>query len=183
MKDKLSRIWGDLSKKWGLSTISQCSYDGDNNVYLIESEKEVINFDEVSKELAKELQVNKPSSVDALYIQDDMLHLVEFKNTHNPKPDEVRVKVHDTLAMLKLSNFITDDDYKLIKIILVRKFKATTIKNIRRMKNAGVQLKLKMGLDFLQKVYPSVEFFDMSPDEYKKLINMPNESEVASCTP
>ena len=182
MKDKFSHIWGDLSKRGGLSTITQCSYDDDNKVYLIKSEKEVIHFDEVSKELAKALQVNKPSSVDALYIQDDMLYLVEFKNTRNPKPDEVRVKVHDTLAILKLSNLITSADHQFIKVILVRKFKGTAIKERRRLKNAGIPLRLKMGLDFLKKVYPSIEFFDMSPDEYKKLINIPNESEAPACT-
>ena len=182
MKGKFSHIWGDLSKRVGFSTITRCSEDDDKKVHLIESEKEVIDFDDVSEVLAKDLQVNKPSSVDALYIQDDMLYLVEFKNT-NPKSDEMRVKIHDTLAILKISGYITDTDHKFIKIILVRKFKSTAIKERRRLKNAGLQPKLKKGLDFLQKVYPSVEFFDMSPDEYKKLINTSNESEVVVCTP
>ena len=182
MTDKLSHLWGDLSEKVGFSTITKCSEDDDKKVHLIKSEKMVINFDEVSRVLAKELQVAKPSSVDTLYIQDGLLYLVEFKNTTTPKPDEVRVKVHDTLAILKLSGYITDDDHQFIKMILVRKFKGTARKERRRLENAGLQLQLKKGLDFLQKAYPLVEFFDMNPDDYSESINTTDDSEVSSCT-
>jgi len=182
MKDKLSHLWGDLSEKIGLSTITECSKDDDKKVHLVKSEKVVVDFDDASKALAKDLQVDKPSSVDSLYVQGDFLYLVEFKNTIKPKPDEVRVKVHDTLATLKLSGYITDADHQFIKVILVRKFKGTATKERRRLENAGLKPKLKKGLDFLQKVYPLVEFFDMSPDDYKESINTSNNREVTPCT-
>jgi len=182
MADKFSLLWGDLSEKVELSTITKCSEDDDKKEYLVKSEKVVINFDEVSKILAKELQVAKPSSVDTLYVQDGLLYLIEFKNTTKPKPDEVRVKVHDTLAILALSGYITDADHHFIKMILVRKFKGTARKEGRRLENAGLQPQLRKGLDFLQKVYPFVEFFDMSPDDYKELINKQNNNEVSPCT-
>jgi len=184
MKDKFSRVWGDLvnNENVGLSNIRECSYDKDNDMYLIDSKKDTINFDKASEVLAKKLRVNKPSSVDSLYVQDEMLYLVEFKNTFDPKPDEIRVKVHDTLAILKLSEYITDSDYSFIKIIIVRKRTRKVEEKIRGIKKAGKVPKAKMGLDFLQLVYPRVEFFDMNPNEYKKFINNESVSEVSSCT-
>ena len=154
----------------GVSTIKECSRDDSNEFYLVESEKEVLNFDDVCEFFAKEIGVNKPSSVDSIYFQDNKLCLVEFKNTDYPKPEEIRTKIHDTLAMLRLRGYISDNDYKLIKVISVKKFKGTALKERHHLRNAGLPIKLKSGLDFLQKVYPAIEFFEMNPEDYKESI-------------
>ena len=174
MIGKFSYVWGNLSNKVGTSTIRKCSYGGPvgSKTYLVESEKIVINFDDASEALAEQLQVKKPDSVDALYIQDERLYLVEFKNTDDPNYEQVKMKIHDTLAILMRFDYITYSDLPFINIILVRKFKSKEKRNMHHIKKAGKVPRLKLKLNFIQKVYQT-NVFDISPEEYKKLI-IPN---------
>ena len=193
MEDKFSRIWGDLLNRVGTSTIRECSYGGakGKEMHLVDSTRIVIEFDYVSEELAKELNVEKPTSVDALYIQDGKLCLVEFKNTDKFDDsdkkkgkdywEEVKMKIHDTLVILQRFDYISWADFPLIQIIVVRKFNSKDRTRVLEMQKAGKTPRLNMKLNFLQKAYQT-NIFDMNPDEYKKLINTPNDSEVVVCT-
>ena len=194
MKDKLSNIWGDLSKKVGLSTIRKCSFGNDK--LFIESDKAVINFDDAKQVLMKEWfeewkrknwRTAEFTSVDCLYIQNDKLFLVEFKNTENVNNKDVKIKIQDTLALLSRFYSIERNEFSHIEIILVRKFKSTSAYNAKRSirefpnKKANYVPRFSTHLDFLQKVYQT-KISVLSPTDYEKLINTPSESEVSVCT-
>ena len=91
--------------------------------------------------------------------------------------EEVKMKIHDTLAILQRFNYLTYDDFSLIQIIIVRKFNSKEVTRILEMRKAGKVPKLNMRLNFVQQAYQT-NIFDMSPDEYKKLINTSNELNV-----
>ena len=194
MKDKFSNIWGDLSKKIELSTISDCSFGNDK--LFIKSNIEAINFDKAKLVLMQEWfeewkrKKMKPAeftSVDCLYIQNGKLFLVEFKNTENINNKDVKVKIQDTLALLSRFYSIERDDFSHIEIILVRKFKSISSTDAKRSirefpnKKANYVPRFSTHLDFLQKVYQT-KISVLSPTDYEKLINTPNESEVSVST-
>lgn len=63
------------------STLKDTSFDDAGNDYLLDDMQEVLDFDEVSKQVAEQLRLgNQPRSCDALYIGKDFIYLLEFKN-------------------------------------------------------------------------------------------------------
>ena len=62
-----------------LSTLKNTSYDRDNEIYLCQSDKEVVDFDALTLKLNPKKQ---PSSYDALLIEesDKEVFCIEFKN-------------------------------------------------------------------------------------------------------
>ncbi len=68
-----------------LSTFKQCSYDSDNNVYLVNNETKCFDLDNYFKEKFKELEVgDRPKSLDSIYSKThnflSKCLMVEFKN-------------------------------------------------------------------------------------------------------
>ena len=92
------------------STLGEKSKD-DNGNCVIESDQEVFDFDEITKEIADIYCVKKPlTSCDALYIKDDdHIYLIEFKNTRKsnmPKKELFR-KAFDSISNLAFAFFST----------------------------------------------------------------------------
>ena len=204
MNDQFSNIWGDLSNRVGLSTIRDCSRGGkSDSEYMVSSEKEAIKFDfDGTKDKSaievlmagwfhewekKGWQKTIPKGVDCLYIQNGKLFLVEFKNQTKVDNKDVKIKIHDTLALLSSFYSIERSEFSQIEIILIRKFKSTSSyaskKNMRDFvnKKANFVPRFSTHMDFLQKVYQT-KISVLSPTDYEKLIETPNDSEVVVCT-
>ena len=169
MPSKFNQIWDDLKNEFQFSTIKDCSFDTDNKVYLIDQdlEKAVFDFDHVTEEWAREkLGCRKPRSVDALYMESDNLHLVEFKNQVDIDHNKVKAKIHDTLSLLNYFYKFKQSDFEKIKITLVRNGKKVSPKGVghRRLdKKSGSSC--PPSLEFLQKVY-RIKISKVTKDEF-----------------
>lgn len=108
-------------------TIRQASYDDANGVSLIDDEKiRVYLLDEISKEIAKEYEIDIPSSCDALCTHQENIFIIEFKNREykdiTPKDKrDIRKKAYRTPEIL-LNNFYRDwtmDDLAKHAVLLI----------------------------------------------------------------
>ena len=74
------------------STFKETSFDDNNNIHLCKDEsQEVINFDKILK--SKYPDSNKrPKSFDAIYIYDDTIFCIEFKNQKPSYIDNSEIK-------------------------------------------------------------------------------------------
>ena len=90
------------------STLKETSKDmsnKDKTLYMTESLKSVVNFDDVKSAYVKNLCISEiPKSNDALFINDrNNLVFVEFKNGFMGKPEKkfaVRKKIYDSIIIL-----------------------------------------------------------------------------------
>lgn len=94
----------ELDYKRFQKTLAEVSKD-DNGSSLIENEKEVFDFDEITEVLAKQYRAGKPQcSCDALHIKDEEhIYLIEFKNarsSHVPKKS-LKLKAYDSIMTLQ----------------------------------------------------------------------------------
>ena len=176
MNSKFENIWKDFSEDQsiGISTIEDCSFDDDNKVVLINSEKPAINFDKASEVLVKRLDIRqKPKSVDCLYLENEWLILTEFKNITkiNKKIDDIKLKIHDSLLLLNFLYKFDEDDFRFTEIIIVQKGNAPVASNqkssshLKGLANSSCPPRLK----FLQKGY-RIKISSMYQDEYLKRI-------------
>lgn len=91
-------------------TLRKASYDDANDVSLIEDDKtRVYLLDEISKEIAKEYEIDIPSSCDALHMADEDIFIIEFKNREykdisSKDKRDIRKKAYQTPELL-LSDF------------------------------------------------------------------------------
>lgn len=70
-----------LDKTKIISTLKQTSKDDAGHAYLLSDMQEVYDFDEVSKQVSAQLRLGRqPRSCDALYIGEEYIYLLEFKN-------------------------------------------------------------------------------------------------------
>lgn len=68
------------------STLQKRSEDDQGN-YFIDSQQEVLDFDEITQEVADQYRNKKPTaSCDALYVKDDShIYLIELKNARRSR--------------------------------------------------------------------------------------------------
>ncbi len=80
-----------------IATLKDTSFDKDNNVYMINSNINVIDFDSVKDDYIENLKLTeKPKSNDALLkVNEDKFVFIEFKNGV-VKPFNVRRKIYDS---------------------------------------------------------------------------------------
>lgn len=116
------------------STLKECSFDSANSVYLVEEAIECINFDVVKSTFARNTQISEMSSVDAFFMKDNKYYLIEFKNQHSVKWKDVRLKVHESLLILKNDLGINGNELYKIEVI-------TVIKNNRKKQGALDQIR------------------------------------------
>ena len=99
------------------SNFKESSYDDDNDISLIESEEECINFDELTKlyferhnNLHKFLnskkypkshftEMHQYKSNDAIWSYGGIQYFIEFKNTSKPNGKEIYSKIKDSLLI------------------------------------------------------------------------------------
>lgn len=108
-KGKVGRRLLDKEKYKG--TLRTASYDDANNVSLIMDESvEIFLLDEMAKDIAKEYEMEAPSTCDAVYLNRKGNYVIEFKNreygsmTAKDKRD-IRKKAYQTPELLAHSFF------------------------------------------------------------------------------
>lgn len=85
------------------STLKETSYDDANDVFMTESEFEVIDFDDVKEQylLSKNSRIEELKSADALLNCDQRIVFVEFKNgSMNREKQGIREKMKDSMFIL-----------------------------------------------------------------------------------
>ncbi len=82
-----------------LSSIKDTSYNKSANIFLTNSDLQVINFDKVKDNFASDKKINYPKSVDALYYNDGILYFIEFKDAEC-KEHILHKKIYDSIIIL-----------------------------------------------------------------------------------
>ncbi|WP_114167029.1 hypothetical protein [Exiguobacterium sp. TNDT2] len=104
-----------LDSEFDVSTISNCSWDDAQSVTLVSNVNlPVYNFDSIVQRVTEQTgRFLTPSSVDGLYIDDVNLIFIEFKNQiwSKIKSSDVQLKVHESIALLKLKYGLRDEDF------------------------------------------------------------------------
>lgn len=128
-------------------SLKECSKDVRNPqhvAYLTELEHECINFDDVMK---KYCQLTKLSgslcSADSIFFKNQILYIVEFKNqkSQDIKWNDISLKMHESLFLLKELLPISDSDLKGLEMIVVYKNNPTNQKRIDAIReNIGTRI-------------------------------------------
>lgn len=119
----------DILTRFPISTFAQCSLDTDNGVILVNNTTfGIYNFDDICETLTKEFgdgKCQKPDSLDSLIINPANLKLnfIEFKNSlwDDIKKAELRMKVYESIAILKAYYGLTDQEIMNSKIYFIHK--------------------------------------------------------------
>ena len=143
------------------STLKQCSIDTVNNQYMISSELEVVNFDEVKDNICQDNTNNITSlkSVDALYFHNEQctLYLIEFKNGKIEKNGnkrniqskinilEIKEKIYDSFLMLKHKDIL---DFKSINLNFILVYNPQ--KNLESNSNSAMHLARRSEQHFIR---------------------------------
>ena len=108
-----------------LSTFKETSFDNNNNTYLCKDEThDVINFDKLIQVRYPDSN-KRPKSFDAVYIHEDIIFCIEFKNQKKPDKKEVEEKLLNGKKELEsiLSDLnIAKNNYKFIFCLVYNKF-------------------------------------------------------------
>lgn len=100
-----------MDKENYLDTLRRASFDTANGVSLIENDDvKVYLLDEMAKELAKEYEMEIPSTCDSLYMNESGIYIIEFKNREyagitSKDKREIRKKAYQTPELLANSIF------------------------------------------------------------------------------
>lgn len=108
-------------------SFKQISYDSSKNEYLVNSEVNAVNFDNVVAEYSEinMIKNNRMKSLDALFQNDDELVFIEFKNTAKNVKEDVKYKIYGSIyVLLDISGLTTDYIREHVKFILVYKQKS-----------------------------------------------------------
>lgn len=124
--EKLCSVYPDA-----LETVSELSYNSDGAKNFIVSEEIGFNFDKVYNLSDCHPDGKKEKSPDCLFLVDDILYFVEFKEG-KPKKDDIRMKIHEgitTLFCFALKHIpgITRDEFFKLDIrytVIMRDFRA-----------------------------------------------------------
>lgn len=102
-----------------ISTMKQTSKDDSNNVYMTESNKQVVNFDKVVKSYCRSEHISSVDSNDALIVSPDgqTATFIEFKNGYIDNKTQYKIlkKIYDSVLVF---NDITNINISLTKRIL-----------------------------------------------------------------
>lgn len=125
----LNMIKNDIEIRFDKSTFSICSLDTTRDISLINEESiEIYNFDDISEALTKEFgngRCQKPDSLDSLYLgfEENGITFIEFKNTiwNSINKEKLKMKIYESLALLKSYYGLNNSDIMRTKIYLVHK--------------------------------------------------------------
>ncbi|MEB9828813.1 hypothetical protein P4K63_00605 [Bacillus cereus] len=122
---KIETLKRDIRDNFTESSFSNCSYDDNNDVVLINSEMGTFDFDEICSEIVGEMEGNciTPTSLDSLFIQVNGISFIEFKNTlwGRIKKRDLRNKIYDSLALIISRYDLSKSDLSNVKIYLIHK--------------------------------------------------------------
>lgn len=169
--NKICDFWQSLSNNYSSSkkTIKHCSYDDAKNEYLVTIETEAFDFDEISEEVAKShYQCKKPKSVDCIFLKDQIIHLVEFKNSGNNKWEDIKMKVHDTMLLLDSVYDLNISDHQSMKVIVVTKKSEDPRTRMSHHMNKLAGSSCPSKLKFLKDAY-KVDISTVMSDEFESI--------------
>ena len=98
-----------------LTSMKAASWDSDNNVYMLEDDTIVVNFDNVVVEYGIQCGASFARSVDAFYCDNTgACYFVEFKNGKLDKGKifEIKQKIYDSLLIFSDITGLTLSDYR-----------------------------------------------------------------------
>jgi len=128
------------------------SYDKENNVYMCQSKKQVIDFDNMTKKMNPKKQ---PSSPDALWSDEQLnqIYSVEFKNQDKAKVKNKKVqkKAEDgrkSLDDICLVNDVSLNNYTLIYCVVYK-----SNPNKREYRNRYDTTSIHFGLEKFEGIY------------------------------
>ena len=83
------------------TTMKKASWDKENKEYMVKSELEVINFDNLKSKYCKMMKLNGEGikSNDVLFIKNDKFVFIEFKNGKNIKRYDLQQKNYDSILI------------------------------------------------------------------------------------
>lgn len=109
--------------------ISEVCKDIDKNISKITLDIEVFNFDKITSNLKKN---NKPKSADMIHIQDNIIYLIEFKNTslliNSKSSKDFKQKLKNEIKLKGIENLITI--HKIINKMIDENIKFNSILNL-----------------------------------------------------
>ncbi|ELY4521955.1 hypothetical protein SMZ79_000706 [Cronobacter turicensis] len=133
MTSNAQKIYEKLCEVYptALETVSTLSFNSDGVKKFILSEELGFNFDKVYNLASCHPDGKKEKSPDCLFLVDDILYFVEFKEG-KPKKDDIRMKIHEGITTLfcfalKHVPTITRDDFFRLDIrytVIMRDFRA-----------------------------------------------------------
>ncbi len=149
------------------STFKETSLDSENNYYLCTDESQtIINFDKLLEDKYPDSNM-RPKSFDAIYIDKNNIHCIEFKNQKpsDINKEDIRDKLKegkDELVMLFQEDNIQINDLNFIYSVVYKECKSYRDKY----KCGVVQTQIEFGLDkykdngFVKEIFTSdVDFF------------------------
>lgn len=108
------------------STFKNTSYDNENDEYLCMNEDyEVIDFDKLIEYMYPNSNL-RPKTFDAIYIEDNKIYLIEFKNEKKPDKKEIEGKLvagKKELDKIFSSLNIARSKYKFVFCLVYNKYK------------------------------------------------------------
>jgi len=107
------------------STFKETSFDSENRQYLcMDESQKVVNFDKIVEEKYPDSNI-RPKSFDTLFIHENIIFCVEFKNQKKPAKKEVEKKLLDgkkELDILFNDLNISKNNYKFVFCLVYNKF-------------------------------------------------------------
>lgn len=131
-----------------LSTLKNTSFDKNNEVYLCQSDKEVVDFDDFTQK-TKDFNFKSSKSCDAVYLPKDMneVYCIEFKNQPYSIIDGERIKGKYVDSLTNLGTMLEKENInaKNYKFYFFVVYKNPT--NMSAYKARGMENEIKFGLD------------------------------------
>jgi len=163
-----------------ISTFKLTSFDSENNYYLCRDEtKEVIDFDKIIAE--KFTDSNKrPKSFDAIYIHENSLYCIEFKNQKPGKIDNEEIQGKLEEGKKELIHFLKESkiDIKKINFIYAVVYKECK-SNFEKYKCGLVQSKIEFGLEKFKKSGFVKDVFTSDIAFFKRAFKLKMKEELA----
>ncbi len=108
-----------------ISTFKETSLDSMNSQYLcMDESQKVINFDKIIEEKYPDSNI-RPKSFDALFVHENIIFCIEFKNQKKPDKKEIEGKLLEgkkEFGLLLSDLKISKDNYEFIFCLVYNKF-------------------------------------------------------------
>ncbi len=129
------------------STFKVTSFDSHNDEYLcLDESQQNINFDEIIADKYPDPNEYRPKSFDSIYIDNNHIYCIEFKNEKNPNKKDIEEKLidgkHELDKMLESLN-IQKNSYKFIFCVVYNKFKPPEERYKRGIQKFPIEMYLK----------------------------------------
>jgi len=129
------------------TTFKVTSFDSHNNKYLcLDESQQNINFDEIIADKYPDPDEYRPKSFDSIYIDNNNIYCIEFKNEKNPNKKSIEEKLIDgkrELNEMLISLNIQKNDYRFIFCVVYNKVKPREERYKRGIQKFPIEMYLK----------------------------------------